>query len=645
MWKFYFPFVILGNLLSIQNGYSQQPIYARSNSPVCSGLTLELKAACGTSYSWSGPNGFSSTVQSPKILDVQLVAAGNYYLTITDNFGEPHVSTIVVVVNPTPIAEASGEYYYNPMWTTTLFGNASGGLGPDYTYRWEPANRLVNANVQNPTAIPYIRSTWFKLVVTDVLTGCFSKPDTFLAIEVDLDGYEPVADKPAICSGESSLIHCYTTQDSIFYEFQWSSDPPGFSSTFTTFTVTPDVTTDYRFKVNPVWGPMYYYDTVTVTVFQSIPQIPGTISGPSSICKGSKNIQYSIDSVANASSYLWTLPNGFLGQSTTNSIVVDISQDASPGVFSVVAKNPCGFSPESMKMIAFATCPVEVKADTVIACNGNQVLIPIKVKNFRDIGKFSLTLMYDSASVSYAGYQNVNAGILPVTVTNTTGSPSIITISSTTPFGVSVQDDEQLLTLVFAVKGGTTALTWNTAEPNNSKFFSPCGQTLLSTLTNGLVRTGVQLTGHVMYDNVTHSSLSGVHVVLKQNGIIEGEVVTDQNGHYSFPDVCPGNYTLQAHSIQPWGGCNSIDALLILKHFVGISILEDLPFQAAETDASGYINSTDALLVLKRFTGLSISFPTGDWVFESKSISITENGNNQLDIKGLCAGDINGSDF
>ncbi len=55
----------------------------QSNSPVCIGKDIELTASGGTSYLWSGPNNFSSTLQNPKILNVTTANSGDYSCLIT----------------------------------------------------------------------------------------------------------------------------------------------------------------------------------------------------------------------------------------------------------------------------------------------------------------------------------------------------------------------------------------------------------------------------------------------------------------------------------------------------------------------------------------------------------------------------------
>ncbi|MCP9769291.1 hypothetical protein EGI22_15365, partial [Lacihabitans sp. LS3-19] len=51
---------------------------AGNDSPICLGGTLNLNATGGTSYSWSGPDGFSSSSQNPQIINTTSNAGGIY---------------------------------------------------------------------------------------------------------------------------------------------------------------------------------------------------------------------------------------------------------------------------------------------------------------------------------------------------------------------------------------------------------------------------------------------------------------------------------------------------------------------------------------------------------------------------------------
>jgi PKD repeat protein len=80
-----------------------------SNSPVCVGETLQLYAdnVAGASYSWTGPNGFTSNQQNPVINNVTMAAAGTYSLVITVGASQSDPIELEVVVNPMPIPDFS----------------------------------------------------------------------------------------------------------------------------------------------------------------------------------------------------------------------------------------------------------------------------------------------------------------------------------------------------------------------------------------------------------------------------------------------------------------------------------------------------------------------------------------------------------
>lgn len=77
---------------------------ASSNSPICAGSTLNLTGTtnAGTTFTWTGPNGFSSSVQSPSIAGATTLAAGSYSFTAFNGTCASTVSTTTVVVNPSP---------------------------------------------------------------------------------------------------------------------------------------------------------------------------------------------------------------------------------------------------------------------------------------------------------------------------------------------------------------------------------------------------------------------------------------------------------------------------------------------------------------------------------------------------------------
>ena len=73
---------------------------ASNNGPVCTGTTLSLTGGpAGMTYSWSGPNGFSSTQQSPIVSTSATAAmAGLYTLTVTNSNGCVNTANTSVVI-------------------------------------------------------------------------------------------------------------------------------------------------------------------------------------------------------------------------------------------------------------------------------------------------------------------------------------------------------------------------------------------------------------------------------------------------------------------------------------------------------------------------------------------------------------------
>ncbi len=95
--------------------------------------------------------------------------------------------------------------------------------------------------------------------------------------------------------------------------------------------------------------------SITITVITA-PAQPGTISGSASFCPNSSNT-YSVSPVTNATSYTWTLPSGWTGSSSTNSITA--AAGTIGGTISVTADNACGSSVARTITVTPLTAPAQ----------------------------------------------------------------------------------------------------------------------------------------------------------------------------------------------------------------------------------------------------------------------------------------------
>ena len=88
------------------------------------------------------------------------------------------------------------------------------------------------------------------------------------------------------------------------------------------------------------------------------PAAPTAIAGPNGVCRNSTGNVFSVAPIAGATSYIWTLPNGATGSSTTNSITLSFSASYVTGNLCVKAVNSCGMSANYCRsVLAFTSNP------------------------------------------------------------------------------------------------------------------------------------------------------------------------------------------------------------------------------------------------------------------------------------------------
>lgn len=149
-------------------------------------------------------------------------------------------------------------------FTTTLQGSASQGSG-NYQFSWEPAALLDNPAIATPNTVVMLDPTLFTLTVTDLEGNCQDIDEMWVNIIGGPLNVTPFAEDDEICPESSTTLYANATGGSETYTYQWTSDPPGFSSTLANPVVYPSGTTTYYVVVND--GSAFFEEgNVTITV-------------------------------------------------------------------------------------------------------------------------------------------------------------------------------------------------------------------------------------------------------------------------------------------------------------------------------------------------------------------------------------------
>ena len=111
---------------------------ATTNSPVCAGTSLVASVTNSyPSYSWTGPNAFTSNSKSPIVSTKSVVAdSGTYFVTVTDVNGCINTASAVAIVNPLPTVIATA----NPSVVCNGSSTFLKGYGAS-TYAWSDGEK------------------------------------------------------------------------------------------------------------------------------------------------------------------------------------------------------------------------------------------------------------------------------------------------------------------------------------------------------------------------------------------------------------------------------------------------------------------------------------------------------------------------
>ncbi|MEL6867545.1 MAG: hypothetical protein AAFP19_24180, partial [Bacteroidota bacterium] len=187
-------------------------------------------------YSWTGPNGFSSNAENPILVNVNANDAGTYTVIVTDaNNCQSPVRSVVLNVDDTPIQPTisgpselcEGE---DLVLTTSMYSGAS------LSYEWQFSNggafstiagATTNSLTINTTTILANEGDYRVLVTVD---GCTSNPSANWALDILSSPSipSPSVNSTNLCQGDTLILMANTSAAS----YQWTGPiGSGFSST------------------------------------------------------------------------------------------------------------------------------------------------------------------------------------------------------------------------------------------------------------------------------------------------------------------------------------------------------------------------------------------------------------------------------
>lgn len=463
---------------------------AGSNSPVCATQTLSLSSTSflGATYSWTGPNGFTSSSQNPSISNVTTAASGQYTLVIASPAcGTAQTITTSVTITAVPVLTPGSN---SPICQGSNLALTMHTVPNAISYVWTgpngySANASPPGNTNRSNATPLMDGI-YTMTVNTSNCGIISATTTVI-VGVNPGTLNVLTNSPVCVNGTISLSANNPTFSGYFNQIQvtWTG-PNSYSSTGLVASLNNVSSVNagiYTSTITSVIGCASTTRTTVVVVNDPASFTCGSYPNP--VCTGS--VLFLSSQGPAGTTVVWTGPASFnstlLNPSRTN------SQPTFQGIYTVVATIPgCGttvctssqtVNTSTNNNSATSNSPVCVGNTLNLSSNNTQ----LQGVQFSWVGPNSFTSTQQYPTISNA--QSVNGGIYTVTI----WSPGCWTNTRTVT--VVVNDPASLsATWTSPVCSGSTLALQGSG--NNATGFNWSGPASFSSTTQNPTRSNMQ---------------------------------------------------------------------------------------------------------------------------------------------------------
>lgn len=207
------------------------------------------------------------------------------------------------------------------------------------SYSWSSIPEGYTSTSANPIVNPTVTTT-YTLTETNIATGC----STSNSIKVSV--FPPLLNStsPGSRCGAGTVV--LSVSSALSTTVSWYSAPTGGTAlaTGTSFSRYVSYTTTFYVEVrNSITGCITPTRVPVVATINSVLSSAGVITGTAIVCKGQNNVSFTVPSIADASSYIWSYSGtGATIVGTTNNVTINFSSNATSGNLTVRGTNACG---------------------------------------------------------------------------------------------------------------------------------------------------------------------------------------------------------------------------------------------------------------------------------------------------------------
>ena len=412
--------------------------FVSNGSTKCIGSNAQLnsylsQSANNASYSWTGPNNFTSNLQNPIVSNIVAASAGVYTVNVTfsGNCNGSSSNTLLLSTGkPNAYAYVSGNSVKCEGSNVTL---NSGLSQSDLTasYSWTGPNNFTS-NLQTPQIanISAINSGTYSVSI--IYSGACNGTETAVA---QLGIGQPSAtayinNGNVKCAGANVQLFSYLSQSDLTSTYSWSG-PNGFSSTLNSPTINNISDSNIGVYTMTIAYSGVCNGTSTTTTQLSI-GVPTTTVYSGNICSGSNyTLGYSFSHLDLTQNYSWTGPNNF-SSNVKNPIISNFSA-SNVGIYTlaITYSGTCNGVATSTNKLSLNTPSINALVSTTNKasanfCSGDAITLYVNLNNLNGAtttfswsgpDNFNSTLQNPNLS-----FTNAKIGTYTVTV-NYTGGP------------------------------------------------------------------------------------------------------------------------------------------------------------------------------------------------------------------------------